>query len=381
VANEATGGGEKTEKATAKRLSEAAKNGDILQSRELATAMVVMAGIATMAIMGPEILAAIREMLREGLRVEPGDITTFAPQKRAAQLLSIVMLPVGAILAATFLAAVAAPALLGSLGFRPGAFALKPNKLNPLSGLKRMFGPQGLTELIKSIAKVVLMGAIGGYLVWERLVAIRQMGKAGIVPALDELGQIFILVALALAGVLFLIAGVDVPAQIMQRARRLNMSKQEIKDEHKETEGSPEAKGAIRRRQMETMNGSIRKAVSEASVILTNPTHFAVALRYQPGRDHAPIVLARGADEIARAIREMGNEVSVPILQYAELTRAVYYTSRVGQVIDERLFLAVATVLAFVFRVENRMASEMDRPHVDLPDGLRFDADGRNTVN
>jgi len=381
VANEATGGGEKTEKATAKRLSEAAKNGDILQSRELATAMVVMAGIATMALMGPEILAAIREMLREGLRVEPGDITTFAPQKRAAQLLSIVMLPVGAILAATFLAAVAAPALLGSLGFRPGAFALKPNKLNPLSGLKRMFGPQGLTELIKSIAKVVLMGAIGGYLVWERLVAIRQMGKAGIVPALDELGQIFILVALALAGVLFLIAGVDVPAQIMQRARRLNMSKQEIKDEHKETEGSPEAKGAIRRRQMETMNGSIRKAVSEASVILTNPTHFAVALRYQPGRDHAPIVLARGADEIARAIREMGNEVSVPILQYAELTRAVYYTSRVGQVIDERLFLAVATVLAFVFRVENRMASEMDRPHVDLPDGLRFDADGRNTVN
>ena len=381
MANEATGGGEKTEKATAKRLSEAAKNGDILQSRELATAMVVMAGIATMALMGPEILAAIREMLREGLRVEPGDITTFAPQKRAAQLLSIVMLPVGAILAATFLAAVAAPALLGSLGFRPGAFALKPNKLNPLSGLKRMFGPQGLTELIKSIAKVVLMGAIGGYLVWERLVAIRQMGKAGIVPALDELGQIFILVALALAGVLFLIAGVDVPAQIMQRARRLNMSKQEIKDEHKETEGSPEAKGAIRRRQMETMNGSIRKAVSEASVILTNPTHFAVALRYQPGRDHAPIVLARGADEIARAIREMGNEVSVPILQYAELTRAVYYTSRVGQVIDERLFLAVATVLAFVFRVENRMASEMDRPHVDLPDGLRFDADGRNTVN
>jgi len=381
VANEATGGGEKTEKATTKRLSEAAKNGDILQSRELATAMVVMAGIATMAIMGPEILAAIREMLREGLRVEPGDITTFAPQKRAAQLLSIVMLPVGAILAATFLAAVAAPALLGSLGFRPGAFAVKPNKLNPLSGLKRMFGPQGLTELIKSIAKVVLMGAIGGYLVWERLVAIRQMGKAGIVPALDELGQIFILVALALAGVLFLIAGVDVPAQIMQRARRLNMSKQEIKDEHKETEGSPEAKGAIRRRQMETMNGSIRKAVSEASVILTNPTHFAVALRYQPGRDHAPIVLARGADEIARAIREMGNEVSVPILQYPELTRAVYYTSRVGQVIDERLFLAVATVLAFVFRVENRMASEMDRPHVDLPDGLRFDADGRNTVN
>jgi flagellar biosynthetic protein FlhB len=381
MANEASGGGEKTEKPTAKRLSEAAKNGDILQSRDLAMAMVVMAGIATMAIMGPQIMAAIREMLREGLRIEPGDIATFAPEKRAAQLLSMILVPVGTILAATFAAAVAAPALLGSLGFRPGAFALKPSKLNPLSGLKRMFGMQGIIELLKSLAKVLLLGAVGGYLVWERIVAIREMGKMGIVPALDEVGQIFILVALTLAGVLFLIAGVDVPAQIMQRARRLNMSKQEIRDEHKETEGSPESKAAVRRRQMETMNGSIRKAVSEASVILTNPTHFAVALRYMPGRDMAPVVLARGADEIARAIRECGNEASVPVLQYPELTRAIYYTSRVNQVIDERLFLSVATVLAFVFRVENRMASEMDRPHIDLPEALRFDADGRNMVN
>lgn len=374
---EASGGGEKSEKPTAKRLSEAAKKGDILQSRELSMAMVVMAGIASMAIMGPEMLAAIREMLSEGLRIQPGDIATFTPGKRIAQLLSMVMLPVGVILAATFGAAVAAPALLGSLGFRPGAFAPKPAKLNPLTGLKRLFGMQGLVELVKSLAKVLLMGSIGGYLVWERLSAIREMGKSGIEPALDEVGQIFILVALTLAGLLFLIAGIDVPAQIMQRTRRLNMTKQEIKEEHKEMEGSPESKAAVRRRQMETMNGSIRKAVSEASVILTNPTHFAVALRYRPGLDQAPVVLARGADEIARAIREIGGEESVPVLQYPELTRAIYYTSRVNQVIDERLFLAVATVLAFVFRVENRMASEMDRPHIDLPDGLRFDAEGR----
>lgn len=377
MADEPPGGGEKTEKPTAKRLADAAQNGDILQSRELATAMVVMAGIATMAVMGPEIMAAIRDMLREGLRIEPGDIDTFAPGKRAGALIAPILLPVGAILFATFAAAIASPALLGSLGFRPNAFAPKPSKLSPLKGMKRIVGVQGLIELVKSIAKVLLLGAIGGWLIWDRLTAIREMGKAGVVPALDEAGHMFIVVALALAGSLFLIAGIDVPAQIMQRARRLNMTKQEIKEEHKQTEGSPESKAAVRRRQMETLNGSIRKAVGEASVVLTNPTHFAVALRYHPGRDQAPVVLARGCDEIARAIRECAGEASVPMLQYPELTRAIYYTSRVGQVIDERLFLAVATVLAFVFRIESRMASEMDRPHVDLPDDLRFDADGR----
>lgn len=369
--------GEKTEKPTAKKLAEAAKNGDILQSRELATAIVVMAGIATMAVNGPLIMDAIREMLREGLTIRPNEIRAFRPEERAFHLLSLVAVPIGTVILATFAAAIAAPALLGSLGFRSNAFAFKANKLNPLTGLQRLFGPQGLIELIKSVAKVMLLGAIGGWLVWERLTAIRAMGKAGIVPALDQVGQMFILVSLALAGALFLIAGIDVPAQIMSRAKRLNMTKHEIKEEHKEQEGSPENKAAVRRRQMEMAGASIRKAVSEASVILTNPTHFAVALRYLPGRDAAPVVLARGCDEIAATIRAAGAEHDVPILQYPALTRALYYTSRVNQTIDERLFLSVAVVLAFVFRIEHRMASEMDRPHVDLPEDLRFDAEGR----
>jgi flagellar biosynthetic protein FlhB len=371
---------EKTEKPTAKRLTEAAKNGDILQSRELATAMVVMAGVATLAVTGPEFVSAVREMLREGLRIEPGDIATFAPATRALHLAGLVAMPVAIVICATFLAAIAAPAILGSLGFRPGAFAFKPNKLNPATGLKRIFGPQGLIELIKSLAKVLLLGSIGWWLMWDRLVAIRQMGKAGVVPAFDEIGHIFIVVVLGLAGSLFLVAGIDVPAQLMQRAKRLGMSKQEVKEEHKEQEGSAEAKGAMRRRAMEAASGSIRKSVSEASVILTNPTHFAVALRYRPGFDQAPVVLARGADEIARVIRESAGEYDVPVMQYPELARAIYFTSRVGHVIDERLFLAVATVLAFVFRVENRMANQMDRPHIDVPDDVRFDTEGRPSV-
>lgn len=370
-------GGEKTEKPTQKKLQDAAKKGDILQSRELGTAMVVMAGIGCMAVMGPSLIEALSDMLADGLRFRREDVVDFSPAQRGLELLAGIALPVAGVMLATFIAAIAAPALLGSLGFRPGAFAVKPEKMNPMAGIKRMFGMQGLIELVKSIAKVGLLGSIGIWLIWDRLTQIFGLGKAGIAPAMAELGQLFILTCLLMAGGLFLIAGIDVPAQIMQRAKRLGMSKQEVKDEHKESEGSPELKGQIRRRQFEVLSGSTRKAVAEASVIITNPTHFAVALRYKPGQDAAPVVVARGCDAIAAAIRELADTNGVTVLQYPELARAIYFTSRAGQIVNEGLYMAVATVLAFVFRVENRMASEIDRPFIAVPDGMRFDAEGR----
>jgi flagellar biosynthetic protein FlhB len=356
--------GEKTEKPTAKKLQDAAKKGDILQSRELGTALVVMAGIGCLAITGPSLVEALRKMLVEALRFRREDIVDFSP-------------PVAGVMLATFIAAIAAPALLGSLGFRPGAFAPKPEKLNPLSGIKRIFGMQGLIELVKSIAKVGLLGSIGVWLIWDRLAEIAGLGKTGIAPAIADVGNIFIFTCLVMAGGLFLIAGIDVPAQMMQRAKRLGMSKQEVKDEHKESEGSPELKGHIRRRQFEVLSGSARKAVAEASVVITNPTHFAVALRYRPGQDAAPVVVARGCDAIAASIRELADTNGVTVLQYPDLARAIYFTSRAGQVVNEGLYMAVATILAFVFRVENRMAGEMDRPFITVPEELRFDADGQ----
>jgi flagellar biosynthetic protein FlhB len=369
--------GEKTEKPTAKKLQDAAKKGDILQSRELGTALVVMAGIGCMAVIGPSLIEALSAMLVEGLRFKREDIVDFSPARRGAELLTGIVLPVAGVMLATFLAAVAAPALLGSLGFRPGAFAPKPEKLNPAAGLKRIFGMQGLIELVKSIAKVLLLGSIGVWIIWDRLTEISGLGKAGVEAAIADVGNIFIFTCLVMAGGLFLIAGIDVPAQIMQRAKRLGMTKQEVKDEHKESEGSPELKGHIRRRQFEVLSGSTRKAVQDASVILTNPTHFAVALRYKPGVDAAPVVVARGNDAIAGAIRDLADASGVPVLQYPELARAIYFTSRAGQIVNEGLYMAVATVLAFVFRVENKMASEMDRPFITVPEELRFDADGR----
>jgi flagellar biosynthetic protein FlhB len=370
-------GGEKTEKPTQKKLQDAAKKGDILQSRELGTALVVMAGIGWLAVMGPSLVEALSHMLIEALRFRREDIVDFAPADRGMALLSGIALPVGGILLATLIAAIAAPALLGSLGFRPGAFAPKASKLNPASGLKRIFGVNGLIALMKSMAKVGLLGAIGLWVIWDRLTAIVGLGKAGVAPAMSSLGDMFIMTCLIMAGGLFLIAGIDVPAQIFQRGKRLAMSKQDLKDENKESEGSPELKGHIRRKQYEVLNGSTRKAVAEASVIITNPTHFAVALRYTPGQDAAPVVVARGCDAIAAAIRDLADQNGVPVMQFPELARAIYFTSRAGQIVNEGLYMAVATVLAFVFRVENRMASEMDRPFISVPDDLRFDADGR----
>jgi len=371
------GGGEKTEKPTPKKLQDAAKKGDILQSKELATALVVMAGIGWIAVTGPSVVESLSQMLIEALRFRREDITDFAPAARGTSLLTGIALPVGGILLATTLAAIAGPAILGSLGFRPGAFAPKASKLNPAAGLKRIFGMQGLIELVKSIAKVALLGSIGVWLIWDRLTAIIGLGQSGLAPAMSDLGNMFIMTCLIMAGGLFLIAGIDVPAQIMQRSKRLGMSKQDIKDENKESEGSPELKGHIRRRQFEVLSGSTRKAVAEASVIITNPTHFAVALRYKPGQDAAPVVVAKGCDAIAAAIRELADQNGVTVLQYPDLARAIYFTSRAGQIVNEGLYMAVATVLAFVFRVENRMASEMDRPFIDVPGDLRFDADGR----
>lgn len=369
--------GERTEKPTAKRLSEAVNNGDVLQSRELATALVMLAGVGMLMVTGDDVLGAIRGMLQQGLRFNRTDVADFDPATRIVDLLMTIALPVSAILFATFAAAIAAPALLGSLGFRASAFQPKFSKLNPVNGLKRIFGLQGIIELSKSLVKILFLGAVGIWMIWDKLTAITALGSTDLITAMGELGSMFMLATLAMSGMFFLIAGIDVPLQIFQRGKRLAMTKQQIKEEHKETEGSPEAKGHIRRKQFEMSKGSAREAVKEATVVITNPTHFAVALRYQPGRDEAPIVVARGRGDTALAIRELAEELAVPMLQYPELARAIYYTSRAGSFVEEQLYMAVAAVLAFVFRIENRMAGEMDRPHITVPDDLLYDTEGR----
>ena len=369
--------GEKTEAPTQKRQDKAVEDGNVWRSRDLAAAVVTLAGVGWILFMGPALLAACKAVMAASFQFGRGDVEDFAPWRPLAEAGWRLAAPVGSLLAISLAAALVSGAMLGHFGFNGGLLAPKASRINPASGLKRIFGMQGWIELAKSLLKVVLLGSIGGWMLWKASRATLGLSSSSLPQALNEVGGTFtgILVAMALGMVA--IAGIDVPVQWLQRMRKLRMSRQEIKDEHKESEGSPEAKGHIRARQRAILTGGARKAVQEAHVVLTNPTHFAVALRYDRGRDQVPVVVAKGRGATALAIREIAGEMAVPILEYPALARAVYYTSREGQEVRDDLYVAIATVLAFVFGLNAKVGgSAAPLPPVEVPDTARFDENG-----
>lgn len=368
---------QKTEQATPKKRADAAREGDVLMSRELATALMMLAGAGWLLAAGGWLVEAAGDLVKRGLTLGADDIAHFAPGEALLRGGAEILLPLASLFGLAFVAAFAAPALLGSLGWRGKALDFKGSRINPASGIKRIFGVQGAIELLKSIAKVLLLGTIGYWLVAQNLPAIMSMAGADLNAAIGLAGRAIGQAMLALAGGLVVIALIDVPAQWYQRSKRLMMSKQEVKEEMRQSDGAPELKQAQRQRAHAILSGSARKAVGEATVILTNPTHFSVALRYRPGIDAAPVVVARGRGDVALAIRELARGAGVPMLEYPQLTRAIYFTARAGRTIPEELFVAVATVLAFVFQLERAVAEGRPQPAVDVPPTHRFDPDGR----
>ena len=368
---------QKTEQATPKKRADSTREGDVLMSRELATALMMLAAAGWIIAAGGWFVQSAGDLVRRGLTLTAADVADFAPAEALLRNGVEILLPLASLFALALGAAIAGPALLGSFGWRGKALAFKGNRLNPMTGLKRMFGTQGLAELGKAIAKVLLLGLIGYWLIARSLPAIMSMAASDLSSAIGLAGQALGHAMLTLSGGLVVIALIDVPVQWFQRNKRLMMSKQEIKEEMRQSDGAPELKQAQRQRAHEMMSGSARKAVSDATVILTNPAHFSVALRYRPGVDAAPVVVARGRGDVALAIRELARAADVPILEYPQLARAIYFTARAGRVIPEELFVAVATVLAFVFRLERAVAEGTPPPSVDVPPSHRFDPDGR----
>lgn len=368
---------QKTEQPTAKKLSDSAREGDVLMSRELATALTMLAAAGWMVAAGGWFVQSAGDLVRRGLTLTAADVADFAPAEALMRNGAEILLPLASLFALTLGAAVSGPAMLGSIGWRGKALHFKGNRMNPLSGLKRMFGMQGLTELGKALAKVLLLGSIGYWLVLNSLPAIMTMASTDLIGAIGLAGKEIGHAMLTLAGGLVVIALIDVPVQWFTRNQRLMMSKQEVKEEMRQSDGAPELKQAQRQRAHEILSGSARKAVSDATVVLTNPTHFSVALRYRPGVDAAPVVVARGRGDVALSIRELARGANVPLLEYPALTRAIYFTARAGRVIPEELFVAVATVLAFVFQLERAAAEGTAQPAVDVPPSHRFDPEGR----
>ncbi|MHA6718423.1 EscU/YscU/HrcU family type III secretion system export apparatus switch protein [Sphingomonas sp. RS6] len=367
--------GEKTEAPTQKRKRKAADEGQILRSRDFGGALVILAGCAWMAALGPSLLRGCRDVMTAGFSFSRADIEDFEPWRPLLAAGWKLAPALAGLFALAIVAALLGQAGLGSFQFNAKLFAPKASRIDPGAGLKRIFGPTGWIELGKSLLKVVLLGSIGAWMLWSISGTALGLAAADINAALGSLGSRFLTLMFVMGAGLLLIAGIDVPIQLLRHWNQLKMTKQEVKEEHKESEGSPELKAAQRQRQREILKGGFRKAVGTAHVVLTNPTHFAVALRYDQGRDQVPVVVAKGRGQTALAIRELAAEFEVPVLEYPSLARAVYYTSREGQEVRDDLYLAIATVLAFVFGVNARAAGI--QPVVRVPDSALFDENGR----
>ena len=369
--------GEKTFAPTAKRKRDAAKKGDVLRSREATTAAAILFGAAWLMFAGPWLFDEMSQVVRESLVFDRGEMADFQPGRMMTAGLLVALPPIFTIAVPMVLLA-----FVTQLGFGGSEgrwvnenMGWKGSRINPLSGLKRMFGPTGWIEMGKGILKVVLLGAIAWYWGQSWLGTIMGLGSGMLSQQLTAAWGALISLLFALAGGLVVIALVDVPIQWLRRNQRLKMSHQEMRDEHKESEGSPEAKAHRRQRQRDIAMGGVAHAMREAQFVLTNPTHFAVAMVYDPDKAAAPIVLAKGRGDKAAAMKELAREYGVPMLEYPQLARSVYYTTRENQTIREELYAAIASVLAFVFSLKR--GEQRPMPAIDVPVELRFDADGR----
>lgn len=367
--------GEKTFAPSAKRKQDAAKKGDVLRSRDLSVAAVTLIGALWLKFAGPWMLDIFETALRAGFVWDRSALEDFTPGQLMTSLVILALPPVlvlgGVVLAAS---------LVSQLGFGEGRWvganlSPKASRLNPAAGLKRMFGATGWIEMAKGLAKVALLGTIAWLWTSARLREMLGLGSGDLTGELAYSWHAITSLLLALAIGLVVIALVDFPVQLIRRLLRLKMSQQEVRDEQKEAEGSPEKKAAIRQRQRQIAMGGVAHAMREAQFVITNPSHFAVAMAYDPLKAAAPLVLAKGRGDKALAMRQLAAELAVPCLEFPALARSVYFTTRERQVIREELYAAVASVLAFVFSLKR--GEQPTRPWIDVPLALRFDAEGR----
>ncbi|EGR1510739.1 flagellar biosynthesis protein FlhB [Vibrio vulnificus] len=364
-------GQERTEEATPRRLQQAREKGQVARSKELASVSVLVIGAVSLMWFGESLARALFKAMGRLFSLSREEI--FDPSKLfdiASGALSALLLPLLLILFALFVAAAIGSAGVGGISFSVEAATPKLSKMNPLSGIKRMFGLQSWVELIKSILKVALVTGVAIYLIQASQEDLIQLSldvfPQNIFHALDILLNFVLLISCSL----LIVVAIDIPFQIWQHADQLKMTKQEVKDEYKDTEGKPEVKGRIRMLQREAAQRRMMADVPTADVIVTNPEHFSVALRYKQNSDRAPVVVAKGTDHMAMKIREVAREHDISIVPAPPLARALYYSTELEQQIPDGLFTAVAQILAYVFQLKQYRKRGGHRPKLkdyDLP--------------
>ncbi|MEZ8580779.1 flagellar biosynthesis protein FlhB [Vibrio splendidus] len=370
-------GQERTEDATPKRLQQAKEKGQVARSKELASASVLIIGAISLMWFGESMAKALFEAMQRLFSLSRDEIfDTNKLLEIAGGALVNLLFPLFLILITLFVAAVIGAAGVGGVNFSMQAAMPKASKLNPLSGIKRMFGLQSWVELLKSILKVALVSGMAIYLIQASQHDLMQLSMdvypQNIFHALDILLNFILLISCSL----LIVVAIDIPFQIWQHADQLKMTKQEVKDEFKDTEGKPEVKGRIRMLQREAAQRRMMADVPQADVIVTNPEHFSVALRYKQNQDKAPIVVAKGVDHMAMKIREIARENDIYIIPAPPLARALYHTTELEQQIPDGLFSAVAQVIAYVFQLKQYRKKGGEKPklqdsNMPIPPDLR----------
>ncbi|HEY7772672.1 MAG TPA: flagellar biosynthesis protein FlhB [Marinagarivorans sp.] len=369
---------EKTEDPTAKRLEKAREDGNVPRSKELTTSALLLCGTAALIASGPSITGTIMGVMQDCFGASRD--TVFDPQKLVGIFASAVydaffsLLP---FFAAVLFACLAGPTALGGFLWSNKALAPKLNRMDPLAGLKRMFSVKSLVELIKSIAKVLVV-MLSAYATLSIIADdILALVNQPVDEAIYQAAFLSAIATLIMSASTLAVAAIDIPFQIYEHNKKLKMSMQDIKDEMKDSEGKPEVKGRIRQLQREMAQNRMMADVPTADVVITNPTHYSVALKYDPADMATPICVAKGADHVALKIREIAKAHDVEMIQSPVLTRAVFHTTDVGAEIPAGLYVAVAKVLAYIFQLREYRFGRGERPdkpkNITVPRDMYFD--------
>lgn len=362
-------GQDRTERASQKRLDDARKRGQVPRSPELNAAVVTLSTAGVLYGLGGVLSADMFDMMRDALSIARDEI---ADERMAPLVFGTFLwrslLVFAPVLGLTFVAAFVAPMALSGWNFSTEALGFKFERIDPVAGIGRMFSLRSLVEVGKSLMKFGLVGSVAALVLWKQSGEFLGLSQEPIQQAIGHALSLCGEALLAMAAALGLIAAIDVPYQLWQHQQDLKMTLQELRDESKESEGSPETKGRVRAAQQEFARRRMMQAVPTASVVITNPEHFAVALRYEDGRNRAPVLVAKGADEVAAKIREIARENGVPIFEAPPLARTIFRNVDLGGEIPAELYVAVAQVLTYVLQLQAAMNAGFappPRPEID----------------
>ncbi|MFP3516661.1 flagellar biosynthesis protein FlhB [Pseudomonas sp. SIMBA_077] len=375
---ESESGADKTEDPTEKRKKDSREKGEVARSKELNTLAIMLAGSGGLLIFGGELAKDMMELMRYNFSITREAL--FNTDSMGAFLLhsgKVALIAVQPVLITLLIAAIVGPIALGGWLFAAGSLAPKFSRMNPLAGLKRMFSAKALIELLKALGKFFIILIVALLVLKSDIDDLLRIAQEPLELAVIHSLQVVGWSALWMACGLILIAAVDVPVQLWESHKKLLMTKQEVRDEHKDQEGRPEVKQRIRQVQREMSQRRMMAAIPEADVIITNPTHYAVALKYDPENGGAPRLLAKGSDFLALKIREIGAKHNILLLESPALARSIYHSTELEQEIPAGLYLAVAQVLAYVYQIRQYQAGKGNRPDplsdLPIPPDLRRD--------